>query len=156
MGMVYQWTSGTHCRVAAQIAGEELERIRVRQNGRLEASDVVRESRDPTSPLHPAFEWDNDRAADAYREDQARYIIRHIAVEMPSRKGDDAPIRAFVSVVRDTDRSYTSTAHALSDTELRQQVLDSAWRELEAWRNRHAELIELAEVFATIDQARGA
>lgn len=154
--MIYKWKEGAHGPVPAQTAGEELERIRVRQNGRLEAADVVRESRDPTAPLHPAFEWDNEKAADAYREDQARYMIRSITVAMPSRKGEDAPVRAFVSVVRDTDRSYTSTAHALSDTELRQQVLDSAWRELEAWRQRHAELIELAEIFATIDQARGA
>lgn len=156
MGMVYQWTSGAHCSVPAQTAGEEMERIRVRQNGRLEAADVVRESRDPAAPLHPEFEWDDDKAADAYRVEQAKYLIRHIAVEMQTRQGDDTPVRAFVSVVRDSDRSYTSTAHALSDVELRQQVLASAWRELESWRNRHAELTELAEVFATIDQARAA
>lgn len=154
--MIYQWKEGAHGRVPAQAAGEELERIRVRQNGRLEAGDVVRESRDPSAPLHPAFEWDDEKAADAFRVEQAKYIIRSITVMAPKRGGDDAPIRAFVSVVRDADRSYTSTAHALSDAELRQQVLDGAWRELEAWRQRHAELTELAEIFATIDQARGA
>ena len=128
MGMIYKWKDGAQSRVAAQTAGEELERIRIRQNGRLEAADVVRESRDPDAPLHLAFEWDDQRAAEAHREDQARYMIRSITVSMPKGNGDDVPIRAFVSVIRDTDRSYTSTAHALSDVELRQQVLDGAWR----------------------------
>ncbi|SNT19418.1 hypothetical protein [Sphingopyxis indica] len=156
MGMVYQWKPGSVHRIDPQAAGEEMERIRVRQNGRLEAVDVVRESRDPEAPLHDEFEWDDAKAADAHRVTQAMAMIRHITVLTPKRSGEDAPIRAFVSVVRDTDRSYTSTAHALSDAELRQQVLDQAWRELEAWRNRHAELTELAEIFATIDQARAA
>lgn len=155
MGMVYQWKAGAHIRIDAQKAGEELERIRIRQNGRLDQANVLEAARKVTSPLHDHFEWDDGKAANAYRLDQAGHLIRCITVSMPKRGGDDAPVRAFVSVVRDADRSYTSTAHALSDSELRQQVLDSAWRELEAWRNRHAELTELAEIFATIDQARG-
>lgn len=154
--MIYQWKDGGRHKVAAQTAGEELERIRVRQNGRLEAADVVRESREPSAPLHPEFEWDDVKAADAHRVSQAMAIIRHIAIEMPKRDGPDTPVRAFVSVVRDEDRSYTSVAHALADPDLRQQVLDQAWRDLEAWRKRNAELTELAEIFASIDQARGA
>lgn len=156
MSMVYQWKPGSVHRVNAQVAGEELERIRVHQNGRLEAADVVRESRDPWAPLHGEFEWNDGKAAESYRNEQARGLIRHIAVQMPKPDGSEGAVRAFVSVVRDTDRSFTSTAHALSDAELRRQVLDQAWRELEAWRNRHAELVELAEIFATIDQARPA
>jgi len=153
---IYCWKPGSHHKVAPQLAGAEMERIRVRQNGRLEAADLVRESRSPDAPLHPEFEWDDQHAAEAYRLSQASAMIRHITVQMAKRDGGEAPIRAFVSVVRDEDRSYTSTAHALSDAELRQQVLDQAWRELEAWRQRHAELTEMAEIFAVIDQARAA
>ncbi|MEE2741122.1 MAG: hypothetical protein VYA35_07085, partial [Pseudomonadota bacterium] len=77
-------------------------------------------------------------------------------VVIESKGGEKSPVRAFVSVKRDGDRSYTSVQHALSDSDLRAQVLASAWAELEAWRRRHAELIELAKVFAVIDQARPA
>ena len=152
----YFWKPGAHHRVNPQIAGEEMERIRVRQNGRLEPPDLVRESANPDAPLHREFEWDDAVAAEAHRVEQARALIRHITVSMPRRDGSESPVRAFVSVIRDSDRAFTSTAHALSDAELRKQVLDQAWRELEAWRNRHAELTELAEIFASIDQAQGA
>lgn len=133
-----------------------MERIRIRNNGRLEGIDVVEASRPKTAPLHSAFEWDDAKAAEAYRVDQAAHMIRHIDVVVERADGENAPVRAFVSVKRDEDRSYTSVQHALSDAELRAQVLASAWAELEAWRRRHAELIELAKVFAIIDQARGA
>lgn len=153
--MIYQWKDGSMPKVDAQAAGQEMERLRTMRNGRLEAKDLVEQSRDPSAPLHPAFEWDNDAAAEAYRIDQARYLIRSIeVVVLPEPEAK--PVRAFVSVRRDDDRSYTSVAHAMSDPELRQQVLDNALRELEAWRNRYAELVELANVFAAIDEARAA
>lgn len=154
--MIYQWKPGTHHKLDAQAAGEELERIRTWHNGRLEAVAVVEASRDPGAPLHTAFEWDNAKAADQWRLDQAGTMIRHIAVVIEKPDGEQGSIRAFVSVRRDEDRSYTSVAHALSDDELRAQVLQQAWRELEAWRHRYAELVELGKVFSLIDQARPA
>ncbi|MBO9380014.1 hypothetical protein GG804_24920 [Sphingomonas histidinilytica] len=156
MNMVYQWKDATHAIVDAQIAGEELERIRVRQNGRLDAKDVVDASRPADAPLHEAFEWDDETAAEAYRLDQARYLIRHIDVVVEKTAADPVAVRAFVSVKRDEDRSYTSVQHAMSDVDLRAQVVAAALAELDAWRKRHAELVELARIFACIDQARDA
>lgn len=156
MGMVYQWKSGSRIQIDAQAAGEEMERIRVVNNGRLEAENVVEAAKAPKSALHPHFEWNDKEAAKAWRIEQAGHLIRCITVTLEKPDGEAAPTRAFVSVKRDEDRSYTSVQHALSDAELRQQVLDRAWDELEAWRKRHAELVEFAKVFAVIDQARGA
>lgn len=154
MGMVYQWKAGSHVAIKAQVAGEELERIRTHNNGRLESADVVEAARPEDAPLHPAFEWDDFKAAEAYRVEQAKYIIRHVDVVMEKKVGEAKPIRAFVSVQRDDDRSYTSTAHALADPELRKQIVAAAWRELESWRARHAELVEFAKVFAVIEKAQ--
>lgn len=154
MGMIYQWKEGSHTRLEAQIVGEELERIRIRQNGRIISEDVLREARDEASPLHPAFEWNDAHAAEAYRLEQARYLIRSIDVVVERPNEEPASVRAFVSVERDSDRAYTSTAHALADDDLRRQVIGQAWRELEAWRKRHAELIEFGKLFTEIDQAR--
>lgn len=154
--MIYRWKEAAHGILDAQVAGEELERIRVRNNGRLESRTVVEEARPEDAPLHPAFEWDDAKAAEMWRVEQAGYLIRHIEVVHEKENGEATPIRAFVSVKRDEDRSYTSVEHALSDEELRQQVISQAWAELEAWRKRHAELIEFAKVFSIIDQARDA
>lgn len=153
--MIYQWKPERQIKIDAQAAGEELERIRVKNNGRLESEMVVEAARKKTSPLHPAFEWNDAAAADAYRVEQAKYLIRSIEVIVEA-DANSRPVRAFVSVVRDEDRSYTSVSHALADPELRRQVLLSALKELEAWRVRYAELVELANVFAAIDEARAA
>jgi hypothetical protein len=154
--MIYQWKPEARVKVDAQKAGEELERIRTWHNGRLEAKDVVEASRERGAPLHAAFEWNNARAAAAYRIEQAKYLIRSIEVVVDSAIEEARPVRAFVSVVRDEDRSYTSVSHALADPDLRRQVLVGALRELEAWRDRYAELVELANVFAAIEEARTA
>lgn len=156
MRMVYQWGAGAHVKTDAQIAGEEMERLRTRHNGRLESKMLVEASRPETAPLHGEFEWDDAQAAESYRQEQAKYLIRHIAVVIDKPNAEPSSVRAFVSVMRDDDRSYTSVGHALSDDELRPQVLRQAWAELEAWRKRYAELAELAKVFSLIDQARPA
>lgn len=153
--MIYRWSRTPAGNVDAQVAGAELERIRVLHNGRLESEMVVEAARDAASPLHPAFEWNDAIAAGAYRIEQAKYLIRSIEVVLDEDQ-DQRPMRAFVSVVRDEDRSYTSVGHAMADPDLRRQVLIGALRELEAWRERYAELVELAKVFAAIEEARTA
>lgn len=108
-------------------------------------------ARDEASPLHPAFEWDDAKAAHAHRLEQASYLIRSVVIVSDEGK-DAAPVRAFVNVQRDTDRSFTTVAHAMSDTELRAQVLAKALHELQSWRYRYEELVELAKLFAQVDK----
>lgn len=153
--MIYNWKPRAQIKIDAQAAGAELENIRLAHNGRLETGDVVSAARDKASVLHDHFEWDDVAAAEKFRLEQAGYLIR--SIEVIVEEGDVAnPIRAFVSVTRDSDRSYTSIQHAMSDDELRQQVIAQAWSELEAWRQRHAELIEFAAIFSVVDQALAA
>jgi len=153
--MIYQWKPEARIKIDAQAAGAEMERLRVIHNGRLEAAMLVDAARNEENPLHDHFEWDDTKAAEAHRSEQARYLIRSIVVQVDSQISAE-PVRAFVSVKRDEDRSFTSFAHALSDAELRAQVLADAMRELVAWRKRHAELTELANIFALVDQAQEA
>ena len=155
MSGVYRWKPNSHVRLDPNKAGAELDRIRTRANGRLTPESVLDAARRIRSPLHDHFEWDDTKAAHSYRVDQAGHLIRSIEI-FDAIPDQSRPIRAFVSVVRDDDRSYVSVAHAMSDTELRQQVLDRAWRELESWRDRHEELVEFARIIATIDEARPA
>lgn len=155
MSAVYRWKPAAHVSIDAQTAGEEMERIKLAHNGRLDPEFVVDAMlADEASPLRPHFTLDVQAAARERWEDQASFLIRSIEL-MPSPEMPEAqPIRAFVSVVTEQERFYVSTVDALSDPELRAQVLSQAWRELEAWRQRHAELTEFAKVFATIDKAR--
>jgi hypothetical protein len=58
---------------------EQLARITaLEQERRLTPATLVTDARDPQSPLHTLFEWDNERAAEEYRLNQAREVIRAV------------------------------------------------------------------------------
>lgn len=157
MQTVYKWRAHAGVSIPAQVAGEELERIRVSNNGRLAQEDVVAAAKRKTSPLHSAFEWDDKAAAHQHRLSQAGYLIRKLDVVTVANDDEQSkPIRAFVNVTRDDDRSFTSIAHAMSDDELREQVIARARKELEDWQSRYDDLIEFSSVFAAIEQMKAA
>lgn len=151
---VYKWRDGAwNTRgLDPQEVGEHLEILRVQHNGRLTPVMVIDSARDETSFLHGYFQWDDAIAGHKYREEQARNLIRSISVKVEQKP--DSPVRAFVSVTRDKDKSYTSIAHAMTDAELRAQVLSQAWRELQAWQKRYKEFEELANIVTAIESER--
>lgn len=157
MPTTYRWKPGSTLKVDAQTAGEELERIRHERGGTLIPGDVVEASRSDNAPLHYAFEWNDFVAADAYRIEQTKYIIRSVEVVVSSdAHAPAAPVRAFTSIQLDKRPTYTSTSVAMRDADLREQILARALRDLAAWRARYAGLTELANIFAALDQAQGA
>lgn len=149
--VIYGWRPGSRINLDAQKAGEELAKLQKSKNDLLEPVDIVSSARDPRSVLHPHFEWDDSRAAEAFRCDQARELVRSLTIDISRSNLEARPVRAFVNVETGGERGYVTTATAMSSAELRKQVLEKAWAELEAWRNRHAELTELARIFSMID-----
>lgn len=148
--MVYRWKTPFPGKgVTAQVVGERLEAIR--KKNQLTAKAIVDDARPDDSPLHPCFEWNDEAAADKYREDQARTIIRNIEVVVENKKGEDRPVRAFVHVTENEDSQYTSISAAMANPDLRRQVLDNALRELNSWRDRYSDLRELAELLTVVD-----
>ena len=94
--MIYQFRTGqTFCGIDAQTAGEELERIRLSNDGRLRPEDVLNSAVDASSPLHGAFTWDDAKAAYEYRLSEARFFIK--AVVTVGEQGETAP--AFWNII---------------------------------------------------------
>ena len=152
--VIYGWRSGSRISIDAQKAGKELERIKRSQNGLLEPENIVDAARDANNVLHPHFEWDDSVAAEAFRADQARDLVRSLTVDISRSNLEEKHVRAFVNVVTGDQQGYVSTFTALSSEDLRKQVLQRAFAELEAWRARHAELSELARIFAAMDETQ--
>lgn len=150
--MVYRWKAGAHvpAGLKAQSVGERLESLRVENGGTLTPRAVVDDARSENSALHPAFEWNDAKAADAYRIEQARYLVSHVAV-VYGEPEQPKVIRAFVNLKSGEDQAYTSTVAAMSDDVLRAQVLKKAWDELQSWRKRYDELREFSALFAQMD-----
>ncbi len=153
--VIYGWRSGSRVSLDAQRVGEAIEKLTKRHNGVLEPGHIVDAARDEQSPMHPHFQWDDAEAAELYRENQARELVRSLTVDVSRSNLEARPIRAFVNVEVGSERGYVSTATAMSSEDLRKQVLERAFAELEAWRARHAELSEMARIFAAIDETRG-
>jgi hypothetical protein len=65
--------------IAAKIVHDELVKLRRPGHG-IDPEDVVDVAKDPSHPLHDAFEWDDTEAARQYRLEQARYLIRAVRI----------------------------------------------------------------------------
>lgn len=135
----------------ADTAYGALEAVRLKSGGILKPADVVDDARPVDAVLHPAFEWDDAVAAERHREDQARLLIRSVRVIIAERP-DDGPRRTYVHVETQDDSAYVTTARALSEPELRAQVISKAKADLASFRARYRDLTELSEIFAAIDK----
>lgn len=147
--MVYQWKLDKMYPVPAQTAGEELSRI-YRERGELQAADVVEESRPENAPLHPCFEWDDWKAAEKYREEQARGIIQCVVAVQDTANRGPMEVRAFVHV----EDSYRPTEIVVSEAELKAAYIADALRYVEAFQRRLETFSDLRPVH-TLSKAVG-
>lgn len=152
MSVRYAWRPGSRVSIDAEKAGRELAGIE-RKEGELTPSNVLERARSANSSLHDHFEWDDSIAAEQHRLSQAGELIRSIVVDVSrSNVEPPKPTRAFVSVERQGSRSYVGVQTAMSDADLRRQVLERAKAELRAFRERYSDLQELAAIFAAMDK----
>ena len=148
----WQWVKGSRKpRKLAEALGKTLDALRSRK-GRFAARDVVRAARSKSSPIHSLFEWNNARAAEMFREEQARGYIRSLVVVV---EGDDGgEIAVPVAVSFGPGDGYTATEVVMSSTQLRARLIQQALEEAEGWRARYRHLKELAAVFEAIERVK--
>ncbi len=148
----YSFVSGSRLKASkANVAGRELDRL-TKVNGGLTAENVVGSARARASPLHSFFEWKDSVAAQRYRLEQARHLMRCVVVlydDMPLKT--DEPIRAFIAFAKHPeslrdDGRYVAMHQILTDAELREQLVDEALAEHIRWEKRYAHLKEIAEI----------
>lgn len=147
---------GYSCTVDPATAHDELERIRKCNGDTLRAADVVDESRPAVAPLHPVFTWDDEQAAELWRQDEARRLIRNVCVviqgEGETQKARPVYIHTTPEAGRDTAGYRTISAVMADDNSRRAAILD-ALAQLRGWQKRYGWLKELASVSAAIDAA---
>ena len=76
-------------------------------------------------------------------------MVRAIVV-LSEKVDEPESYRAYVRVQEDDVSSYISTVAALSDADLREQVLQRAIKEAKQWRTRYEDLAELSGVRSAI------
>ncbi len=103
------------------------------QDGYLRPESVVAAARDPDSPLHSYFTWDDVDAAHKHRLDQARALIRSVRVEI---KVEERTIKS-ICYVRDPslparEQGYASITSIRPRSEVAFEVVSAELARAEA------------------------
>lgn len=109
------------------------------KTGILRPEDVIEAARSKSSPLHDFFTWDNRRAADAHRLNEARSLIRQVTVEVSI----DKVIVQAPYFIRDPslapEQGYRSLGRLRNDEDLaREAILAEFQRAVGALRRAKA------------------
>jgi hypothetical protein len=145
MASVYRW-GGYRGAVPAQIAGERLTQIAAENNDRLTPRAVVDDARPIDAALHKCFEWDDVRAAELHREQEARALIRGVRVvtQVQTETQPEDAQRVFVNIVEqagdEIEHSYMPIAVVRQSPDLQRQVLAAARRDFMSWRSRYLDI----------------
>lgn len=84
MNPIYQWAKTARFTADPQLVGEELERIRKRDDG-LTVDAMLEEARPEDAPLHPLLTWDDQVAGENWRKVECRKIVRSVQVVVQDR-----------------------------------------------------------------------
>lgn len=155
----YRFASGgvpvfkQHKDADAKVIGEALAKISAAQRGRLKAEHVVDAARPTAHPLHRFFEWRDKVAAEAFRREQARSLIR--AIEIVREDDEEGTAPAFVSITADDGRSYRSMEEVLTNVSLQLAVLKAAERDLRNFEKRYRELLDICDLVRSARERLG-
>lgn len=113
--------------------------------------DIVAFARDPRTELHKCFEWDDAVAAEKWREQTARVLVRSIVYDHVNEETHEkTPIRIFS---RDSEeKAYKQTARMIVVEEEYARLLKEALRELEIFRKKYDQLVELEAIIEDINK----
>jgi len=161
--MVYKAAKGSRLSdEQAQVFGERIDLLQQENEGQVTPQVVLQDAAQETSPLHTFFTWDDTAAAQKYRLNEARYLLRSIHVVIEAQNTEHIT-RAFhrVEIIDEpednhqqehqVERVYVTAKTAFTNEDYRRQTIEAALRELESWRQRYKQYQELAHIFQFID-----
>lgn len=116
----------------------------------LHAANVVNwAKRNRRSALHRQFEWNNSKAAEAYRLWQARRLIQiNIVLE------DGSPVLVSLSFDRGKGGGYRDVGDVVSSRDLSEIMLNDALAELQRVQARFARVRELTSVWQAVKRVK--
>lgn len=132
-------------KVSPGVFAEEVEAVRRDRGDIVEARDIVDRARPPESRIHPLFDWNNAQAAERWRQHQARNALNALRVVVRESEGMGKPQTQIVHIhVKATDgrRGYTTLESASLRPEYREQIMEDAWRFLDAFERRFRNLYD--------------
>lgn len=135
------------------VIAKRLNKIAGLHGGRLTPEAVIEDARSPKSPLHDQFEWDDSVAAQHWRTEQARQLIRSVTVQITT----DTRTYTTPHYVRDPEagsaQGYIAVAKLKTSKDLAREALRAELVQAEALFERAlgiAEALALKEPIVDI------
>jgi hypothetical protein len=99
-----------------------------RSGGLITPDIVVAAARHPDSPLHSEFEWDDTAAAEKYRLDQARALIRSVKVNITTEKFDIVVPQYVRNPEASPQQGYTSIDRIKTEGDRAREIVAAEFR----------------------------
>lgn len=127
---------------AAAECGAELERAfgeRWSKGGAVKPKEIVEVARDAASypALNSQLEWDNEKAAEKWREEQASHLVRSIVVEYREEGGGEIKMRPMVLSIQDGQGYFESSA-VIDDVAMAERYEKICFEELSRFYKKYA------------------
>jgi hypothetical protein len=143
MHTTFSWTPTYRPSADPQVIGEELERIRERDGG-ITVDVMLEEARPEDAPLHPCCTWDDFAAAENWRKDELRRVVRSLKVVTSQQE----EYRAFVHCANPVSTEqgyYQRTEVAVQNLDEYELVFKSAAARLGEAQRALSELKRVAD-----------
>lgn len=154
MAKRFVYKKGFRAKVPAQAAGERLDELREQNNDHVTPKIIVNDARPDEAVLHPHFEWDDPKAAELYREDQARHLLQNVFPIVVNAAGEEEAVRPGWIHVDDPHDGpiYVTSERATKEPAYKEQMEADCLAGLESWRNRYANITRFATLFREVDR----
>lgn len=153
---VYRFRPGFRSELDPQTIGERLEWLQAQKGDeKLTPQDVLEDARDPASPLHTHFDWDDASAAEKFRLKQAGEILTAVRVIRITQPGE-VLVPAYIKTTSGLGTpGYIRVAQATAPPN-RDRVLAEIINQyyIRSTRDRHLGFSELGPLFEMIDRLR--
>lgn len=131
---------------------EALAAIARKNGGLLTPNSVVLEARKKDSVLHDLFEWDEKKAAHAWRIDQARELIRSVKVVIKTERTTITTVAYIRNPDCESDeQGYVDTVSLVGDEERSRTALISEFTRAGSSLRRARELAEVFNMKEEVD-----
>lgn len=111
---------------------------------------IVDFAKNPETELHKCFEWDDTKAAENWRKQQARYVCCSISIV--TDETEQKPT-AYRLIQHDTDKqSYQNVVVTVRNRDQYLDLLEMAKKELNSFKERYRRIVELESVIDEIER----
>ncbi len=147
MSYIASWKTGfgSLFRADAQLVANEIMSI----GDTATPAQIVDMARDSSTELHKCFEWNDTVAAEKYRLEQARQVVRILVIKREDGQ-EDQPERRFFHK-NEYSEGYKSLEFIVRNETEYEKLLKQALSELHAFKAKYHALSELEEILALID-----